>query len=247
MNTELTQPNEDNKEIATVRLKSNDLVSLSLSHEISDDASLTTAGLLLIQLNETKTAIEGLWKEVVKAAHDSHKTAVKQRNDMLEPVKNAMKELKVSLDTYRDNQYMTKEEEEARCELELNGGSQSESSVEDDIFELSNFKPDSEPVPQVAGIEYRRRWKARIRHLPTFLTFLVSLARVEDGLKPSPEFEGFKLPSLNGQRLTVESLVSPNMVTLNKLAKSHKEFLEKAFPGVVSEMVTKSALGRKQK
>jgi colicin import membrane protein len=148
---------------------------------VTDAATFETAGGLLRDIKTLRKEIAESCDPVVKAAHEAHKKAVKQKKDLEAPLLKAEKIIKDRMGEYAEAEERRRREEEARLaaearaqeeEARLREAEQLEKAGEHEAAEEVISAPSVAPppvvpraVPKTAGVSTRENWSAQVTSL----------------------------------------------------------------------------------
>lgn len=219
---------------------------------VTDQASLTSAGDLLKGVVALRKKIEDDYAPAIEAAHQAHKAAIAGRNKHVTPLveiegllrtkvgafqqaerkrveeEERQRRIAIEAEEKRVREAQAKAEEEARArqaeeafEAACDGEPEVAARIMTEPIEVAPiapvYIPPPAPVAKVAGLSSRETWNAEVVDLHALIQYAATCPKA-----------------------IAESLLVPNLSTLNAMARNSKAAL--AVPGVVAKSSTSTTV-----
>ncbi len=188
---------------------------------VVDQDSANQGGLMLAAIKAYQKRVGAIMDPIVKAAHETWKTAIRQRDNLLTPARDAETRIKQRLTVWEQEEEARRQKIQEAAQREARQEAARQHALQARILEEQGqaaaaeavrqapapvvITPPPVPVPRVQGVGFRDQWSAHV----TDLRLLVeAIAKGEQPLE----------------------LVQANQTALNKLAVAMKDHLN--VPGV---------------
>ena len=169
-------------EIKDLQISSGDMLGRAAGLVVSDDASFSLGGEILLEIKRRAKAVDDRFDEPVSLAHKAHKALTALRDSVLSPFKQAEMTIKQKLGTYQMEIERKRQAEERaeRQRLEAKAEAERIAKAEKEMdkgdlkaaektlaapLKIEPVRAQTPEAPKVAGVSFRDEWRFEIENI----------------------------------------------------------------------------------